>query len=331
MVRYVHALTLCVLGATSIACADVQTVPTTDPAALAAALPTNGLTLVSMRIRNGQPGQFGTYTGFILPPVTIRDGIVLSSGNVAQIGPLMEVHDPNYDPASPPPQVNSIMTPDPDLSGGTAEFNDYGSIHNNIHNFQGSYDVASLEIVFDLDEDAQVQFDFIFGTVEFPIYTNSFTDAFLVFLDGTLEQNQICFDSNGDPVQVGSSFAGLETTADVNTAFADPHALIHHLTTTTDTLSSGRHTLIFEVGDVNDHILDSVAFITNLRTGQGDPGTDPSDDCRADADSDGVVAIADIFYFLNDWFEHSPDANFNGGVLDITDIFDFLNAWFAGC
>lgn len=331
MTRFSQALVIAMLAAVPMVRADVVTVPTTDPAALTAGLPSNGLTVVSMRIRNGQPGQFGTFTGFSLPPVTIRDGIVLSSGNVAQIGPMMEVQDPNYDPASPPPQVSSVMTPDPDQSGGTSEFDVYGDAHNHIQNFQQSFDVASLEVVFDLAEDSQVQFDFVFGSVEFPFYTSGFTDAFLVFLDGTREQDQICFDTNGDPVQVGSSFAGLETTADVNTAFANPHALIHHLTTTTDRLDAGRHTLIFEVGDVNDHILDSVAFITNLRTGVGTPGTDPSDDCRADADSDGVLSVNDIFYFLNDWFEQSPDANFNGGGFDITDIFDFLNAWFAGC
>ena len=38
-------------------------------------------------------------------------------------------------------------------------------------------------------------------------------------------------------------------------------------------LAAGDHTLIFEVGDVNDHILDSAAFITNLHAGPGSGGT----------------------------------------------------------
>ena len=38
-------------------------------------------------------------------------------------------------------------------------------------------------------------------------------------------------------------------------------------------LGIGAHFLQFEVGDVNDEALDSVAFIANLRTGVGVPGT----------------------------------------------------------
>jgi hypothetical protein len=195
---------------------------------------------------------------------------------------------------------------------------------------------------FFLEEDSQVQFDFLFGSVEYPIYTSSFTDAFLVFLDGTDPINQIAYDTNNSAVQVGSSFAGLETTADVNSAFANPHALIHHLTTTTERLDAGEHVLIFEVGDVNDHILDSAVFITGLRTGVGDPGTDPSDDCIADFDSSGAVNVTDIFAFLSDWFEQESDlsdwfelesdADIDGdGSVTVPDIFSFLSLWFAGC
>jgi hypothetical protein len=79
-------------------------------------------------------------------------------------------------------------------------------------------------------------------------------------------------------VQVGSSFAGLETTGDRNSAFSNPHGLIHHLTTTSAVLDAGHHFLIFEVGDVNDHILDSAVFIANLRAEAGPPGTHETED-----------------------------------------------------
>lgn len=318
--------------------AVVLTHPTMDTAELAAALRPQGLTITGVTIRNGQPGQFGTYGSFNAPPVTIRNGIVLSSGDVSNLGPCPEASDPGYDPASPPPQVNTQMTPG-DETGGTPEFDAYGNIPGNIENFQGSFDVASLEVRFTLDDSYQVQFDFIFGSVEFPFYTSSFTDAFLVFLDGTDPTNQITFDSSGSAVQVGVSFAGLETSADVNTAFSQPHALIHHLTTTTEELDRGEHVLIFQVGDVNDHILDSAVFISHLRAiaTSGNPGTDPSDDdshCGADFNEDGNVDPDDLGDFINIFFgpEQEHDADFNGdGNIDPDDLGDFINVFFNPC
>lgn len=322
--------TITLLAGAASSRAQFSTTPTTDPAALAAALTPTGLTITSVVIRNGLPGQIGTYSHFTTLPITIRDGVVLSSGSVAALGPLPELLDPAYDPASPPPAVNSQMNAD--IAGGTPEFNDYGSHGNHIENFTESFDVAAIEVHFTIPEDNQIKFDFIFASVEYPIWTSSFTDAFLVFLDGTTPNDQIAFDNTNSAVQVGSSFAGLTVTDDVNTAFASPHGLIHHLTTTTQRLDAGAHTIIFEVGDVNDHILDSAAFITNLRAGTGTVGTGPSDDCRADFDGSGTVNVQDIFDFLTAWFDGERDADFNGShANEVQDIFDFLAAWFAGC
>ena len=53
--------------------------------------------------------------------------------------------------------------------------------------------------------------------------------------------------------------------------------------------------------------------------------------CAADYDNDGIIAVADIFAFLNGWFAGDAAADFNGGGLAVSDIFDFLNAWFTGC
>ncbi|MBY0263591.1 MAG: choice-of-anchor L domain-containing protein, partial [Phycisphaerales bacterium] len=244
---------------------DVQTVVTTNEADLTAALNPIGLTVDRVTVRNGEPGQIGTYAGFSAGPVTIRRGVVLSSGSVAALGPNAAMQAAGYDPASPPTEVNSSMAMGAS-QGAVSEFDGYGAVDNHIENFQGGFDVAALEVRFTLSAATRVEFDFVFASVEFPVYTSSYTDAFLVFLDGTLPTDQICFDSSGSPVQVGMSFAGLETTADVNTAFAAPHALVHHLTTTTGVLAAGPHRLLFEVGDVNDQILDSAVFIAGLRT-----------------------------------------------------------------
>ncbi len=259
------------------ASAAIVTTPTLDTSVLGAALHPSGLTIDSVSIHNGVSGQFGTFSNFDAGPVTIRPGIVLSSGDVSNLGPIPGATDPDYDPSSPPAQVNSQMVPDPD-TGGTAEFDAFGASAGNIENFNGSFDVAALRVDFSLEDDSSIKFDFIFGSVEYPFWTGQYTDAFLVFLDGVAPENQITFDADGNAVQVGSSFAGLETTADQNTAFADPHGLIHHLTTTSAVLGGGEHFLIFEIGDVNDPILDSAVFITNFRAEAGDEGTEPSDD-----------------------------------------------------
>jgi len=232
---------------------------TTTPADLTTALSGGGLAITSVTVNNGASSQFGTYTGFTSPPVTIGNGVVLSTGQVIQTTAA-------FHSSSGSPDTNTGQP-------GTAEFNAYGPGH--ITGFNNSNDVASLTVNFTLSAPSQVGFDFIFGSVEFPVFTNSFTDAFLAFLDGTATANQISFDASNNAVQVGSSFAGQLTTADTNTAFSDPHGLLKLQTFTANQLSAGAHSIIFEVGDVNDHALDSAVFISNLHAGAGTGGTGP--------------------------------------------------------
>lgn len=313
------AFTPCVHG-------SVVTVPTMNGTTLSNALlapNAQGIEIDSITIHAGVSGQFGIYSNFQVPPVTIANGVVLSSGKVNNLAPIPGASLPGYNPASPPAQVNSQMTFV--NNGGTPEFDEHGL--DEIENFYASFDVAAIRVDFTLDEDSQVQFDFIFGSVEFPYWTSQFTDAFVVFLDELDPGAQICFDAGGHPIQVGSSFAGLETTEDKNTAFSNPHGVIHHLTTTTEELAAGDHVLWFEVGDVNDHILDSAVFLTNLRTGVGDPGTEPSDECEADLTDDGVVNGADLAILLGDWGERSTDDLDGVGVINGADLAILLGAW----
>jgi hypothetical protein len=257
-------LLLCLMSAAILAFgAPLVVTQTTDTTALAAALGTGvgGLTIDSVSIVNGADVQFGTYTGFDSPPVTIGDGIVLSSGNVEQVYPSF---NNGVAGTATTPSTNTGVA-------GTAEFDGYGA--GRIENFASSNDVAAIEVAFTLAAATQVTFDFVFGSVEYPQYTSNYTDAFLAFLDGLTPADQIVFDGAGNPVQVGVSFASLLTTADTNTAFADPHGLLRLQTRTLATLAAGSHTLRFEIGDVNDHILDSAVFISNLRGEKGGGGT----------------------------------------------------------
>lgn len=234
---------------------------TTNSADLSTALGGGGgLTINSATVINGAATQFGTYTGFNTGPVTIGDGVVMSTGQVVQTTAAFH---------------SASDTPSTDTGApGTAEFNAYGPGH--ITNFSSSNDAAALQVSFTLAAPSQVGFNFVFGSVEFPNFTSNFTDAFVAFLDGTASANQIVFDASNNAVQVGTSFASALTTGDTNTAFANPHGLFSLVTFTAGALSAGTHTLTFEIADVNDHILDSAVFITNLHAGAGAGGTNPN-------------------------------------------------------
>lgn len=236
--------------------AGVIVVNTTDSATLSAALNPSGLMLNSAMTTNGTTAQFGTFSNF--PTFPGGSGVVLSTGQVSQVTPAF------HDAGSSPSTATG--------ASGTPEFTAYGP--GNIANFNSGNDVARLAVTFTLAAPSKVSFDFIFGSVEYPVYTSSYTDAFLAFLDGTT--NQISFDANNKPVQVGASFAALLTTSDLNTAFYNPHGLISSLTTTTPMLGAGLHMILFEMGDVNDGILDSAVFIGNMRTSNNPTGTDPT-------------------------------------------------------
>lgn len=51
-----------------------------------------------------------------------------------------------------------------------------------------------------------------------------------------------------------------------------------------------------------------------------------------DHDRNGVLAVSDIFAFLNDWFASVARTDYNRDTtLSVQDIFDFLAGWFGGC
>ena len=156
---------------------------------------------------------------------------------------------------------------------GTAELDAYGP--GNIANFSSSNDVAALTVHFTLSAASQIGFSFVFGSVEYPEFTDNYTDAFVAFLDGTAPGNQIVFDAANNAVQIGRTFTDFVTTEDTNTAFGDPHGVTQLQTFTIAELAAGNHSIIFEVGDVNDAFLDSAVFLSDFHAGAGGGGTNP--------------------------------------------------------
>lgn len=240
--------------------AALSVTPTTNGATLLGALvpDTSGFASIAAAYTAGAPTQVGTYTGFASPPVTIGNGVVLSSGQAAQTTAAFQ---------------SNLNQPSTNIGGGsTPQIDAYAP--GSVTNWNGSRDAAQITVSFTLAAPSAIAFDFIFGSVEFPTFTGNFTDAFYAFLDGT----QISFDSNGNPVQVGGSFASTLTTADTNSAFSDPHGLTGPLTTISGLLGAGAHTLNLVVADTNDAILDSAVFLSNLRlaANPGGPVTNPT-------------------------------------------------------
>ena len=257
-------LALVVAGVAMAGQANALTItPTTNGTALLTALVPSqaGFGTPTASYTFGGPTQVGTFTGFTSGPVTLPGGgIVLSTGNAADTTAASH---------------STSNLPDTAIGGGsTPEITTYAP--GKVTNFNSGFDAARLTVGFTLASPSAVAFDFAFGSVEYPQYTSSYTDAAYVFLDGT----QITFDSKGSPVQVGANFGSLLTTADVNTAFSSPHGLIGPITTLSGTLAAGAHTLQFEVADTNDGALDSALFVSNLRLASntggpvtGGPGT----------------------------------------------------------
>src|SRR6187397_944918 len=119
---------------------------TSDSGALTGALVANpsNFNSISATYTVGDPAQVGTYTGFTSPPVTIGNGIVLSTGNaVDTVGPYR----------------NDVG--DGDVStgfgaGSTPEINAYAPGH--IDGWSSSHDAAVVQVNFNLAAPSAIKF-----------------------------------------------------------------------------------------------------------------------------------------------------------------------------
>lgn len=208
----------------------------------------------------GDPNAIGTYMNF--PPLPgslpVSDGIVIASGDIS------DWPGPNDSP------------------GTTTDFGNPGTPEMTALGGAESYDAAYLTITFTTDDTISgLSFEILFGSEEFPEWVGAFNDSFAAFLDG----ENISFDNNGNPITVNNNYFQLD-----NDQFDpyDPDAQgknqisvalegdgLTPLLQTQKLLSPGTHTLTFMVADVGDAILDSAAFISNLKFGEivGPEGT----------------------------------------------------------
>ena len=241
---------------------------TTDGTGLRNALVTNSgeFGSITASYAVGNSSQVGTYTGFSLPPVTLGDGVVMSTGNaVDAVGPYNN-------------GVSGGLVSTDFGGGSTPEIEAYSAAHD--PNWASGHDAAVLQLDFSLANPSAIAFNFILGSVEYPIFAGFFVDPFQVFLDGA----PITFDALGEPAQLGNNFASQLRTNDTNTIFTgvganvgnDAHALFDTLTTRSGTLGAGDHTIRFEIADAYDGQYDSAVFISDFRltTNPGAPHTD---------------------------------------------------------
>jgi hypothetical protein len=238
----------------------ISVTPTNSTAVIGAALTAGnaGLVIDSITINsNGAGGtlSIGTYTN-VSGTYGIADGIVMSSGQVADFGDGPNVdgfHTTAYGVGATAPQ-DALL----DSVSGAANYFDVTEISLNFH-MQAGFDT--------------VFFDVVFGSDEFFEFVNTnFIDAFGLFVDGT----NIAF-NGGFPISVnhpdGAAVPGTELDGVIEPGSSPVMTFSQLLANPT-----GPHTLTFIIADRGDSSIDSTAYFARLG-GQGqspDPDPDPT-------------------------------------------------------
>ena len=259
--------------------------PTTPLTTLTDALmaPNSGLNLVGSSFV-GQNGQAGTYTGFSFhdqnTSLSLANGVLLTSGSaVNALGPnnTPSATTAYGTPTNPmgDPALDAIVAPDI------------------------TYDANSLSLQFTANPGVStIQFQFVFGSEEFPEWVGLYNDIFVAFLDG----KQITFDPAGNAISVNNNFFQLNNAAD----FTNPNTagktvvgydiqydgLTPALTTTAALDPTiGVHTLKFVIADTRDQVLDSGVFITSLSGNVSGGGGTPVTSKAPQANAGGAYTV----------------------------------------
>ena len=207
----------------------------------------SGITIVAGSQRYiGADGQGGTYAGAQFGPISIADGVILTTGDaVVLTGAENTANETSVDT----------------LTGGNAAIDDLRGVAGDTFN----QTVLSFDFVLNDPSNNAVALDFLFGSEEFP--DNGEPDTFAVFLtdangdlvnfaqfaDGELigVSDQTNFNDNTDGNPFGVELNGLTDVLTL-TALLDPDVI-------------GAYTLTIALADTGDELFDSAVFLTGLR------------------------------------------------------------------
>lgn len=141
---------------------------------------------------------------------------------------------------------------------------------------RGSHDVTIVEIPFSAPQGSNcLTMDFQFLSEEYPEFVGRFNDAFIAELDTSnwvtnstsqtiSAPNNFAFDADGDVVSVNAvGLGGFSTANAAGTTYDGATPLLR----ASKQLTPGAHTLYLSIFDQGDHILDSAAFVDNVRVG----------------------------------------------------------------
>jgi hypothetical protein len=233
--------------------------PATPLDALTNALvkPGTGLNVVGSSFV-GQNGQGGTYTGFNFhdqsTTLSLPDGVLLTSGSaINALGPN------NQTGATSAYGDLTNQLGDPRLDAMVAP--------------ETTFDANTFTLQFTTAPGVTgIQFQFVFGSEEFPEWVGQFNDVFAAFLDG----KQISFDPAGNAISVNNNYFLLNNSND-NTypAYSAGKTVVAYdiqydgLTPALTTQAAldpnvTVHTLTFAIADTRDQVLDSGVFLSSL-------------------------------------------------------------------
>ena len=195
--------------------------------------------------------------------------------NNLDTGPL----DPGTIPAPivPTPVGGSDCTEDPTLVG-------QGDCSNTLGDQLGQgtsvNDYTALRMEMVVPEDAEsLSYDFAFFTTEYPAYLGSqYNDLFVGWIESESWTGNVSFDDAGNPISLNAAFFDLTDPDGSAPELAGTcmryHGATRWLTSTTAVNPGETVELVFAVFDLSDSILDSYAFVDNVRWGC-DPSTQP--------------------------------------------------------
>lgn len=122
------------------------------------------------------------------------------------------------------------------------------------------FDAAVVEIKFTTDKSVKgIQFDFAFGTEEFPEFVGKFNDVFICMYNG----KNICKDSNGNLVSVNNAYFNIDNHQTPHKVDLEYDGFTCVLRTSVK-VQPGDHVLKFAIGDAKDQRLDSGVFLSNF-------------------------------------------------------------------